>query len=66
MNDETRTALLNFTWLLNNRDNVEIDWRSDTLLYGDGGCTLNTLTEVGFTPATTVAREFPRWSAEAP
>jgi hypothetical protein len=52
MTEETRTALKNLIWLQQNRQDVEIHWESDTLVYGDGGVTLDTLTEPGFTPAT--------------
>lgn len=54
MTDETRIALLNYDWLVRNRglDDVALAWDSDTLVYGDGGATIETLCEPGFTPAT--------------
>lgn len=54
MTEETRMALLNYDWMVRNRglDEVALDWASDTLVYGDGGATFETLCEPGFTPAT--------------
>ncbi|MEV6367569.1 hypothetical protein AB0L86_11820 [Micromonospora musae] len=54
MTEETRIALLNYDWMVRNRglDDVALDWDSDTLVYGDGGATMETLCEPGFTPAT--------------
>jgi hypothetical protein len=50
--EETRIALRNYDWLLRNRRDVDIHWESDTVVYGDGGVTLDSLCEAGFTPAT--------------
>ncbi|MFJ8582510.1 hypothetical protein [Micromonospora sp. NPDC093277] len=54
MTEETRIALLNYDWLVRNRglDDVGLDLDTDTLVYGDGGATIETLCEPGFTPAT--------------
>jgi hypothetical protein len=54
MTEETRVALQNYDWLIRNRglQDVELDWNSDTLVYGDGGADVETLCERGFTPAT--------------
>lgn len=52
MERETRIALMNYDWMLENRRDVAIAWDSDTLVYGDGGVHLDELTVVGFTPAT--------------
>jgi hypothetical protein len=53
--EETRIALKNYDWMIRNRglDDVELAWDSDTIVYGDGGATMDTLCERGFTPATT-------------
>lgn len=52
MTDETRTALMNFIWLLENRDSdARIHWESNTLVYGDGGCLADDLIRPDFTPA---------------
>jgi hypothetical protein len=52
MTDETRIALKNYDWLIRNRDDTHIQWESDTLLYGDGGCKVEELVRLGMTPAT--------------
>ena len=54
MQEETRIALKNYDWMARNRglDDVDIDWYSDTLVYGSGGGVLDLLCEPGFTPAT--------------
>jgi hypothetical protein len=54
MTEETRIALQNYDWMIRNRglDGVELAWDSDTIVYGDGGATIDTLCEPGFTPAT--------------
>lgn len=52
MQDETKIAIMNYDWLMRNRDGVAIEWNTGTLLYGDGGGTIENLCERGFTPAT--------------
>ncbi|WP_182544495.1 hypothetical protein [Halosaccharopolyspora lacisalsi] len=54
MNEETRTALRNYDWMVRNRGlgDVELAWDSDTIVYGNGGAVIDTLCEPGFTPAT--------------
>ncbi|NES29189.1 hypothetical protein GCE86_18415 [Micromonospora terminaliae] len=54
MTEETLIALLNYDWLVRNRglDAVALDWDSNTLVHGDGGTTMETLCDPGFTPAT--------------
>jgi hypothetical protein len=51
---ETRIALKNYDWMIRNRglNDVELDWNTDTLIYGDGGGVIELLCEPGFTPAT--------------
>lgn len=54
MDAATVIALKNYDWMVRNRGlkDVALDWESGTLVYGDGGATLETLCEPGFTPAT--------------
>lgn len=54
MTEETRIALQNYDWMIRNRglDGVNLDWDSDTIVYGDGGTTIDSLCEPGFTTAT--------------
>lgn len=54
MQKETEIALKNYDWLVRNKglDDVTLAWDSKTLVYGDGGATMETLLEPGFTPAT--------------
>lgn len=52
MTKETRIALMNYDWLMRNRDDVELCPNSDAVIYGDGGADWNVLCEPGFTPAT--------------
>ncbi len=54
MTEETRIALKNYDWMIRNRglDDVELAWDGDTLVYGDGGATIDTLCEPRFSPAT--------------
>ena len=54
MTEETRIALKNYDYLVRQRglDDVSLDWDSETLVYGDGGASVETLCEPGFTPAT--------------
>ncbi|RPF21077.1 hypothetical protein [Myceligenerans xiligouense] len=54
MHPETVIALKNYDALIRSRglDDVELDWMSGTVVYGDGGAAIEVLTEVGFTPAT--------------
>lgn len=33
-------------------DDVELDWETGTFVYGDGGATIDVVTQKGFTPAT--------------
>jgi hypothetical protein len=54
MDETTRVALKNYDWMVRNRgvDDVALHWDSDTIVYGDGGGTVDLLCEPGFTPAT--------------
>lgn len=52
LSKETLIALKNYDWLLQNRSDVEIDWASHCVIYGDGGVGIAVLCEPGFTPAT--------------
>ncbi|GAB3006065.1 hypothetical protein GCM10023080_084640 [Streptomyces pseudoechinosporeus] len=54
MTEETIIALRNYDWLVRSRglDDVVLDWDSGTLVYDDGGTTIDALVERGFTPAT--------------
>ncbi|MFG2002089.1 hypothetical protein ACGFNU_23350 [Spirillospora sp. NPDC048911] len=51
MTDETRIALKNYDNLVRSRglDDVQLDWDTDTLVYGDGGATIDTLLDPDFT-----------------
>lgn len=44
----------NYDWMVRNRglDDVSLEWDTGTIVYGDGGATIETLCEPGFTPAT--------------
>lgn len=54
MSEETIIALKNYDYLVRSKglDDVALAWESDTLVWGDGGSDIETLTEPGFTPAT--------------
>lgn len=54
VSEEVQIALMNYDWLIRDRglDDVGIDWSSMTVVYGEGGATVETLCEPGFTPAT--------------
>lgn len=54
MDETTKVALKNYDWMVRNKglDDVELHWDSDTIVYGDGGGTIELLCEPGFTPAT--------------
>lgn len=51
---ETEIALRNYDYLIRSKglDDVSLDFDSDTLVWGDGGSTVDVLIEPGFTPAT--------------
>jgi hypothetical protein len=54
MTEETQIALKNYDWLLRSHglEDVTLDWESQSLIYGAGGTTIETLLKPGFTPAT--------------
>ncbi len=52
MDEATKIALKNYAWMIRNRDDVSLDWDTDTVVYGDGGGAIDLLCEPGFTPAT--------------
>ncbi|GAB3861555.1 hypothetical protein ACFPIJ_11880 [Dactylosporangium cerinum] len=52
MLDETRRALKNYDWLMRNRAHTELDWDSGTLLWGDGGVSIDLVSDPGLTSAT--------------
>lgn len=51
---ETEIALKNYDWMIRNGDidDVLLDWETGTIVYGDGGAVIDTLLDLGFTPAT--------------
>jgi len=53
---ETIIALKNYDALIRDKglDDVELDWASGTIAYGDGGSAIEVLAEAGFTQATVV------------
>jgi hypothetical protein len=52
MNQETQIALLNYDWLMRNREDVEIDFEVESVVFGNGGIHTDVLCEPGLTPAT--------------
>ena len=56
MHPETIIALKNYDALIRDKglDDVELDWASGTIAYGDGGSAIEVLAEAGFSQATVV------------
>lgn len=54
MTEETIIALKNYDCLIRNKgfSQVELLWECDTLIWGDGGSSMDDLVRPGFTPAT--------------
>ncbi len=52
MTEETRVALENNDWLIQNREDIELDWQTATLGLTIGGVDMDELIRPGFTPAT--------------